>query len=136
MFRLRSAEVAPLQEWYSSANTQFCFVASRAGAFSANFTPDVLDSFRALCKQQSKSYTKVLERLAELYLETGGEVLNLSSVPSTPKQAKLSLDSAPAELLKQLQQRLEQLETGYRTADDHLEGLIESIEKRLQILEK
>jgi len=43
-------------------------VPAREGAFSANFTPDILDRFRELCKQQSKSYSKVLERLAELYL--------------------------------------------------------------------
>ena len=47
----------------------------RPGAFAANFTPDTLNRFRDLCNQQARQYTKVLERLAEIYLETGGEVL-------------------------------------------------------------
>ena len=49
---------------------------ARPGAFAANFTPDVLNRFRDLCKQQGKQYTKVLQLLAELYLETDGAVLD------------------------------------------------------------
>ena len=108
----------------------------RAGAFSANFTPEILDRFRELCKQQSKSYSKVLERLAELYLETNGEVLNSHTVPTTPKQSKSSSESNDPVLLQELQKRLGQLESDYKNADDHLEALIECITKRLEILEK
>ena len=108
----------------------------REGAFSANFTPEILDRFRELCKQQSKSYSKVLERLAELYLETNGEVLNLPSVPTTPKQSKSASESIEPVLLQELENKLEQLESDYKNADDHLKSLIECITERLEILEK
>jgi len=108
----------------------------REGAFSANFTPEILDRFRELCKQQSKSYSKVLERLAELYLETNGEVLNLPSVPTTPKQSKSVSESSDSALLREMQKRLRQLEIDYINADEHLEALIEDITTRLEILEK
>jgi len=111
-------------------------VPPREGAFSANFTPEILDRFRELCKQQSKSYSKVLERLAELYLETNGEVLNLPSVPTTPKQSESAIESIEPALLQELQKKLEQLESDYKNADDHLESLIECITERLEILEK
>ncbi len=109
---------------------------TREGAFSANFTPDILDRFRELCKQQSKSYSKVLERLAELYLETNGEVLNSPSVPFTPKQSKSASEPTEPELLREMQKRMDQLESDYKNADDHLEALIECITDRLEILEK
>ena len=108
----------------------------REGAFSANFTPDILDRFRELCKQQSKSYSKVLERLAELYLETNGEVLNSPSVPTTPKQSKSASESIEPALIQEMQKKLEQLESDYINADDHLEALIEDITTRLEMLEK
>ena len=108
----------------------------REGAFSANFTPEILDRFRELCKQQSKSYSKVLERLAELYLETNGEVLNSPSVPTTPKQSKSVSESSDSALLREMQKRLRQLEIDYINADEHLEALIEDITTRLEILEK
>lgn len=60
----------------------------RQGAFAANFIPDTLSRFRDLCKQQDRQYTKVLERLAVLYLETNGEVLNAPSVPRSVRDAK------------------------------------------------
>ena len=109
---------------------------TREGAFSANFTPDILDRFRELCKQQSKSYSKVLQRLAELYLETNGEVLNSSSVPTTPKQSKSVSESIEPALLREMQKRMDQLESDYINADDHLEALIEDITIRLEMLEK
>ena len=108
----------------------------REGAFSANFTPEILDRFRELCKQQSKSYSKVLERLAELYLETNGEVLNSPSVPTTPKQSKSASESSDSALLREMQKKLEQLESDYINADEHLEALIEDITTRLEMLEK
>ena len=51
---------------------------TRPGAFNANFAPDTLNGFRDLCKKQGKQYTKVLERFVEIYLETGGKVLEES----------------------------------------------------------
>ena len=48
----------------------------RAGQFSANFHPDLLDAFRSRCKQKGEKYTKVLEQLAKLYLESEGSILS------------------------------------------------------------
>lgn len=104
----------------------------RAGAFSANFTPEILDRFRELCKQQSKSYSKVLERLAELYLETDGAVLDSPSVPTPKKESNGSNEPV---LLIELQKRIDKLESDYINADDHLEALIECIQERLEVLE-
>ena len=104
----------------------------RAGAFSANFTPEILDRFRELCKQQSKSYSKVLERLAELYLETDGAVLDSPSVPTPKKESNGSNEPV---LLIELQKRIDKLESDYINADDHLESLIECIQERLEVLE-
>ena len=44
----------------------------REGGFSANFRPKVLNDFRGLCKEQGRQYTKVLEQLAEQYVDSGG----------------------------------------------------------------
>ena len=77
-----------------------------------------------------------MERLAELYLETNGEVLNFPSVPTTPKRSNdLSVSIEPV-LLQERQNRMEQLESDYKNADDLLEDLIEGIKKRLGVLEK
>ena len=47
----------------------------RAGQFSANFNPDLLDAFRTSCKKKGEKYTKVLEQLAALYLQSEGSIL-------------------------------------------------------------
>ena len=74
--------------------------------------------------------------MAELYLETNGEVLNSSSVPTTPKQSKSVSESIEPALLQEMQKKLEQLEIDYINADEHLEALIEDISTRLEMLEK
>ena len=43
-------------------------------AFSARFKLSTLDSFKQICKEQSKQYTKVLESLAEAYIESKGSL--------------------------------------------------------------
>ena len=43
-------------------------------AFSARFKLSTLDSFKQVCKEQSKQYTKVLESLAEAYIESKGSL--------------------------------------------------------------
>ena len=50
---------------------------ARAGAFNANFAPDTLENFKQHCKQNNKQYTKVLEKLAELYLQSDGAILSV-----------------------------------------------------------
>jgi hypothetical protein len=108
----------------------------RQGAFAANFSPDTLSRFRDLCKQQDRQYTKVLERLAVLYLETNGEVLNSPSVPRPVRDAKAPASSVDAELLQDLLKRLEQLVEDYKNADDHLEEIVYSLTERDQKLEQ
>jgi len=87
---------------------------ARPGAFAANFTPEVLDNFRDLCKQQGKQYTKVLQLLAELYLETEGGVLDgrVSTSPTDPDKRKrqVQVESLQNKLLEDLLKRVELLE--------------------------
>ena len=103
----------PLQDRYSVINTLGTPVA-RPGAFAANFTPEVLDRFRYLCKQQGKQYTKVLQLLAELYLETEGGVLDgrVSTSPTDPDKRKrqVQVESLQNKLLEDLLKRVELLE--------------------------
>ena len=102
-----------LQHRYSVINTILVPVA-RPGAFAANFTPEVLDNFRDLCKQQGKQYTKVLQLLAELYLETEGGVLDgrVSTSPTDPDKRKrqVQVESLQNKLLEDLLKRVELLE--------------------------
>lgn len=108
---------------------------ARPGSFAANFTPDTLNRFRDICKQHGRQYTKVLERLAEIYLATNGEVLNSPFVPGSPSSSLSSNASVDEAALCDLLKRVEQLEVDYRNADDRLEGLVVSLEERVQNLE-
>jgi len=123
----------------------------RPGAFAANFNPDTLNRFRDLCKQQGKQYTKVLERLADLYLETDGQVLTAAcslrhSVP--PVQGKHSIPTmehtgnatAPLESLQsEILQRLESVEADDReflSAFEILLNRVEALEKKVGLTHK
>jgi len=109
--------------------------ASRPGAFAANFNPDTLDRFRDLCKQQGRQYTKVLERLAEIYLATNGEVLNSLFVPGSSSSHRSSNAAVDEVALHDLLLRMEQLEVYSRNAENNLQSLIGSLEERVQNLE-
>ena len=107
---------------------------ARPGAFNVNFAPDTLDAFRSLCKDQGKQYTKVLERFAELYIETNGEILNASSpvqLPLAPhkktKGAK-GVDDAST-LLQDLLQRVVKLEKREVEIVDDVEDLNQRVLK-------
>ena len=78
---------------------------AREGSFNANFSPQTLSSFKNLCKDQSRQYTKVLERLAELYLNTNGKILAQISGSLDSEISKGSRD------LDEIRQSIEQLET-------------------------
>ena len=78
---------------------------AREGSFNANFSPETLSSFKTLCKDQSRQYTKVLERLAELYLSTNGRILTQLGESLAPEISKGNRD------LDELRQSIEQLET-------------------------
>ena len=100
---------------------------SRPGAFAANFAPDTLDRFRELCKQQGRQYTKVLERLAELYLETSGAVLDGPGGAHAPapdaKKRQVQVESLQNKLLEDLLKRVEWLEKQKVKTDYELERL-------------
>ena len=103
-------------------------MAARPGAFNVNFAPDTLDAFRSLCKDQGKQYTKVLERFAEIYIATNGEILNsTSSVPSPVAPQNSSKVNSGADdasmLLQVLLRRVEKLEKGEVEVVDDVEDL-------------
>ena len=103
----------------------------RPGAFAANFTPDVLNRFRDLCRQQGKQYTKVLQLLAELYLETDGSVLDgrVSTAPEDPDKRKrqVQVESLQNKLLEDLLKRVELLEKQKVKNDYELDRVKKSV---------
>ncbi len=105
----------------------------RSGAFSANFNPETLDRFRDFCKLQSKSYSKVLERLADLYVETNGAVLD---APFVPAPAASSQSIKDADGLRALETRLEKVAEGNQIAMEQMLDLIDGLAKKVAKLEK
>lgn len=106
---------------------------ARAGAFSANFDPTVLDEFRSFCSERGEKYTKVLEQLAIAYLKTKGELLAGASVPSTPTSGDQSSTTTPlADANQDLTRRLMRLEEN----DEFNAETFETIFKRLEEVEK
>ena len=89
---------------------------ARAGSFNANFAPETLEAFKQHCRQQGKQYTKVLERLAEVYLQTNGALLDGAVPQALPSQVKTSKDRQVQvevlqnKVLQDLLQRVEFLE--------------------------
>ena len=105
------------------ANVLLCIVQSgqmpqRPGAFAAQFAPETLQRFKELCRQQDKAYSKVLERLALLYVETNGEVLadrsapGAAGAPAAPgvQKRKVQVETLQNKLLEDLLKRVEILE--------------------------
>ena len=89
-------------------------VPQRPGAFAAQFAPETLQRFRELCRQQDKAYSKVLERLALLYVETDGGILSTSGSASAPSKGvqkrQVQVESLQNKLLEDLLKRVEILE--------------------------
>ena len=104
---------------------------ARAGSFHANFSPETLESFKSLCRDQSRQYTKVLERLAELYLGSQGSILDAQD------EYIFNNNESPDHV--KLQKSVEQLETAtaiYREDFAEIVEQLKSIETRLSSLEK
>lgn len=53
---------------------------ARPGAFTANFAPETLNDFRETCRRSGLQYTKVLEELAEVYLDSKGLCLEFQKL--------------------------------------------------------
>ena len=107
---------------------------ARAGSFNANFSPETLESFKSLCRDQSRQYTKVLDRLAELYLGSQGGILENPEDDTLDSGSKLQ-----AQQIAGLSQAVKQLETVAsmnREDNNELTEQIKDIDKRLRILEK
>ena len=82
---------------------------------------------------QSKSYSKVLERLADLYVETNGAVLDGPYVPSPAASSKSSKDT---DGLKALETRLEKVAEGNQIAMEQMLDVIDGLAKKVAKLEK
>lgn len=106
---------------------------AREGAFNANFDPATLEAFKKHCRDNGRQYTKVLEKLAEIYLKTDGSVL---SVPDPAGQSKSIAGGSPIGDLQNLIQRVQGMDEEYQNSFTHLEALIEDLASRVEILEK
>ena len=95
----------------------------RAGGFSANFSPETLEAFRTLCKEQGKQYTKVLEQMAEVYIQNNGNIEVLMSASAVGSNSRGST--------KSLVRRLDQLEEN----EEYNAETFEDLEKRINVLE-
>ena len=104
---------------------------ARPGAFNANFAPETLESFKAVCRDRGEKYTKVLEQFAVLYIQTRGEVLEQMSVGSPGVSNNPVAASSPittrgtyAEMLE----RLESVESNGREFVSAFEMLLHRVE--------
>ena len=108
---------------------------ARPGAFNANFAPDTLESFKALCRQQGKQYTKVLEQFAELYLKSDGTVLEQMSIPTTGElDGSIPASSSISTRRSTLEDVLERLTT-VETNDQEFVSAFEMLIHRVESLE-
>ena len=89
----------------------------RPGAFAAQFAPETLQRFKDICRSEDKAYSKVLERLALLYIETNGAVLVDRSASSAPdasgqgvQKRQVQVETLQNKLLEDLLKRIEILE--------------------------
>ena len=106
---------------------------ARAGAFNANFAPDTLEAFKTHCKNNGKQYTKVLEKLAEIYLRTDGAILTAEdATASTKASAGPSASNDTQDLLQRILKVEQETDNGY----SHLEALLEDLAARVEALEK
>ena len=101
---------------------------ARPGAFNANFAPDTLDAFKALCRSQGKQYTKVLEQFAEIYLKSNGTVLEEMSVPSSVETVAASSSITTRGTYAEMLERLERVEADDREFVSAFEILIHRVE--------
>ena len=105
---------------------------ARAGSFNANFSPETLDSFKSLCRDQSKQYTKVLERLAELYLGSQGQILDN---PSESQELELNQETIDLEKLKQSVEQLETMTSIHQEDFNELLNQMQELTNRIERLE-
>ena len=111
---------------------------ARPGAFNANFAPDTLEAFKALCRQQGKAYTKVLEQFAEMYLDSNGTLFDQLSVPASaeanhavpPASSSITTRGTYAEMLERLE-RVEADDREFVSAFEILIHRVEALEQKV-----
>ena len=111
-------------------------------AFSARFKLSTLDSFKQVCKEQSKQYTKVLESLAEAYIAANGS-LHLAITLALKDQCNvqeiseiLGVQLGEAGSSDQLNERIEEIEQRANTTLMQVEGSKSLIDLRLASMEE
>lgn len=110
----------------------------RPGTFNANFAPELLESFKAACRERGLKYTKVLEQFAHLYVSSNGEVLEkmLSDAPRsahnvpTPASSSITTRGTYAEMLERLE-RVEADDREFVSAFEILIHRVEALEQKL-----
>ncbi len=105
---------------------------ARPGAFSANFDPKTLDSFREQCQSKGEKYTKVLEQLAMLWMETDGAVLSGTHKNQGTSKRATSTTHVVAAANTDLIKRIEKLEE----ADEYNEETFSTLFRRLEVVEQ
>ena len=110
---------------------------ARPGAFNANFAPETLESFKAVCRDRGEKYTKILEQFAQLYVQTNGEVLKQLSVGSSGASTSPAAASSPittrgtyAEMLERLE-RVEADDREFVSAFEILIHRVDALEQKL-----
>ena len=99
---------------------------ARPGAFTANFAPETLNKFREICKRSGLQYTKVLEELASIYLESDGRILHYKQQTETLQYTLSREKDTINEIIKFLDSK-ELLDT---TRKEELEQLIEKTQRK------
>ena len=101
---------------------------ARAGAFNANFAPDTLEAFKTHCKDNGKQYTKVLEKLAEIYLRTDGAILTAEDATAA---IKASAGPSTSNDTQNLLQRILKVEERVISCYENLDARVNEISMRL-----
>lgn len=113
---------------------------ARPGAFNANFAPETLLSFKAVCRDRGEKYTKILEKFAQIYVQTNGEFLE-NLTPSSSSGGTIT-NNVPAsssintrgDTVVELLERTERLEADDRefvSAFEMLMHRVEALEQKL-----
>ena len=109
---------------------------ARAGAFSANFDPPVLEEFRSFCSARGEKYTKVLEQLAIAFLRSKGEVLSGAAGVSVPSPTTSGSQPSTTDTTNpnepDLLRRVSRLEEN----DEYNSETFETIFRRLEVVEQ
>ena len=112
----------------------------RPGTFNANFAPDLLESFKAVCIDRGEKYTKILEQFARLYVQTNGEFLDKMTPSSSsggtitnhvPSSSSINTRGDTVVELLERTERLEADDREFVSAFEMLMHRVEALEQKL-----